>query len=63
MKMLKPTDVVGLTIYLNPAHIVSFCRTNGSGRTIVAMDDKSTWHVKESPEEIMAMLANLREGE
>ena len=66
MKMLQLTDTArGYTIYINPVHIVSFYRFNFKdidSNTVIDMDNGDTvWHVKESPEEIMAMLE--REGE
>lgn len=64
MKMLQLTDIQGHAIYINPAHVVYFHKSSIDDHTVIRITDTTyVWKIKESPEQIVEMMANLREAE
>jgi len=59
MLKLKDADNNKKCIYLHPPHIVYMCNYN-DGETMVNMIDNTALYVKESCEEILAMMEKLK---
>lgn len=56
--MIKLTAPTGEPVWLNPAHIVSVNHEKGTSNSVIVLlgDADGWWTVKETPEEVVAMI-------